>query len=150
MRRSLRTSAQVPVDARHPEDCQQGQRFAQTIDAGVRRRYRFAIRLRRHIRFWIRARSCYGRAFSFQRTHAARSPIFSISSRISSARQAVACLPSLTGCGNRPSATPAHQVERETGMNCRTVGNRTKPVGGNMGGVGFFTVGPHSIGSTVI
>jgi hypothetical protein len=53
---------------------------------------------------------------------------------MSSTFQAVVRGPSFTGFGNRPALTPAHQVERPTGigpLGARMEGSRTKPVSGN-------------------
>lgn len=59
-----------------------------------------------------------------------------MSLRISSTRQAVVRGPSFTGFGKRPDATPAHHVERATGigpLGARTEDSRTKPVCGSWG-----------------
>ncbi|ESX09968.1 hypothetical protein X768_16605 [Mesorhizobium sp. LSJC265A00] len=53
------------------------------------------------------------------------------SALMSSRFQAVMRGPSFTGWGKRPSRTPAHHVERLTGMGpsgAKMLGNRTKPV----------------------
>jgi hypothetical protein len=58
----------------------------------------------------------------------------SMIARISSTRQAVIRGPSLTGLGNRPDLTPAHQVDLQTGMGPRGAmirGRRTRPVFGS-------------------
>jgi hypothetical protein len=54
---------------------------------------------------------------------------------MSSTRQAVVRGPSLTGCGNRPLLTPAHQVERPTGIGpfgAMIDVSLTKPSGGRI------------------
>ena len=51
---------------------------------------------------------------------------------MSSARHAVMRAPKvLTGWGYLPDLTPAHQVLLETGMNCRSLESRMKPVSGS-------------------
>ena len=63
----------------------------------------------------------------------------SISSRMSLARQAVILSDNLTPAGYRPSFTPAHQCERDTGKTANTVGRRTRPVAGRFADVvGLF------------
>jgi hypothetical protein len=52
---------------------------------------------------------------------------------MSSTFHAVVRGPSFTGLGNRPDFTPAHQVERPTGigpLGANIEGSRTKPVSG--------------------
>lgn len=52
---------------------------------------------------------------------------------MSSARQTVVLGPSLRGCGNRPSFTPCHQVDLETGIGprgARMWDSLTRPVSG--------------------
>ena len=54
--------------------------------------------------------------------------------------------PSFTGLGNRPSLTPAHQVDLLTGigpLGARMDGSRTKPVEGSS--LWFGMVAPHLI-----
>ena len=58
--------------------------------------------------------------------------VASINARMSDTRHAVVRGPSLTGDGNRPSATPCHQVERPTGIIARIVGRRTNPISGRL------------------
>jgi hypothetical protein len=45
---------------------------------------------------------------------------------MSDARQHVVRGPNLTGCGNRPSRTPCHHVERQIGISSRTCGKRSR------------------------
>src|SRR5690606_5948075 len=59
----------------------------------------------------------------------------SIRARMSSTRQTVMRGPSLIGFGNRPDATPAHHVDRLTGIGprgARIDDRRTKPIAGNV------------------
>ena len=45
---------------------------------------------------------------------------------MSDARQHVVRGPNLTGCGNRPSRTPCHHVERQIGISSRNCGKRIR------------------------
>lgn len=47
---------------------------------------------------------------------------------MSSTRHAVVRGPSFTLLGKRPEAIPAHQVDLDTGIICRTWGKRRKPL----------------------
>jgi hypothetical protein len=57
---------------------------------------------------------------------------FSRYARISSTRQTVVRVPSLTDVGNRPDLTPAHQVAGLTGINFKTCLIFKKPVSGRL------------------
>ena len=57
-------------------------------------------------------------------------PRLLIYSLISAALQHVTRSDNLTGCGKRPSLTPFHQLDRETGTNWRTCLIRKRPVWG--------------------
>jgi hypothetical protein len=52
---------------------------------------------------------------------------FAMSAKMSEARQHVVRGPSFTAAGYRPLLTPAHQVERDTGISSRIRGRRRKP-----------------------
>ena len=62
--------------------------------------------------------------------YSTRAPIFSINSKISSARQTVVRGPSFTGLGKRPVLQPSHQALLLMGTSCRTWGSRRKPIWG--------------------
>jgi len=55
----------------------------------------------------------------------------SIHALMSSTRQAVVRVESFTGCGKRPSLTPAHHVDLPTGITFIISATLTKPVAGS-------------------
>jgi hypothetical protein len=64
---------------------------------------------------------------------------------ISSFRHAVMRGPNFTGAGNRPALTPAHQVERDTGMGPSGLMmdlNRLKPLEASVVDVMTFSISP--------